>query len=485
MTATDLTTLTVREAQQGLRERLFSAAELERACRQRLEASEPSLHAYLRETPELSVAPALDAVFAGQDAPPALAGIPVALKDNLAIDGVETTAGSQILVGYRPTYDAAVVAKLRQHRATIIGKTNLDEFAMGSSTENSAFGPTHNPYDLARAPGGSSGGSAAAVASGSALFALGSDTGGSVRHPAAFCGLVGLKPTYGRLSRLGLIALTSSTDVVAILARTTEDAAIVLETLAGHDPADGTSQAVDVPAYASALNQPLQGLRAGVPQEYFASELTPPVKAEVERAIAALEAHGVKVGECSLPSTEAALWAYYIVTPAEVSANLARYDGIRYGLKGATGGSLIERYAATRGAGFGPEPKRRIVLGTFALSAGYHDAFYDKAQRVRTVIGREFAAAFGAYDFLVTPTAPGPAFKLGEKPDPLSMYQSDIYLVGASLARLPALSVPCGVVDGLPIGMQLIGPAFSESVLLRVAHQYEQARGPLPLKLAV
>ncbi len=487
MTAPDPLSLTVSQAATALRQRLFSPSQLEAACRERLAQTEAKIHAYLRETPELSVAPSLDAAFAARSALPALAGIPVAIKDNLTVAGVETTAASKILAGYRPTRDATVVAKLRAVQATIMGKTNLDEFGMGASTENSAYGPTKNPLDLTRVPGGSSGGSAAAVAAGSALYALGTDTGGSVRHPAAFCGLVGLKPTYGRVSRFGLIALTSSTDVVGMLTKTAADAAIVLRALAGSDPLDATSPPLPVPEYPAALAQPLAGLRAGVPHEYLAEGIEPGVREAVERAIETLRMMGVTVESCSLPATHLALWSYYIITPAEASTNLSRYDGIRYGAAGLTdpASPMSERFAATRGQGFGPEPKRRILLGTFALSAGYYDAYYDKAQRVRTFIRDTFSEALQRFDFLVTPTTPTTAFALGAKPDPLAMYLSDVFLTGPSLAGLPALSVPCGLLAGLPVGLQLIGRPFAEATILRVAHQYESARGPLPVRPVV
>ncbi len=488
MTPDDLIQLTVRSAATALRQRQLSAVELEQAFRERLHQTEPSLHAYLRETPEASVARSVDDQLAADAASlPILAGLPVALKDNLAVAGAETTAGSKILTGYRPARDATVVAKLRAAQATILGKTNLDEFGMGASTENSAFGPTKNPRRLDRVPGGSSGGSAAAVAAGSALYALGTDTGGSVRQPAAFCGVVGLKPSYGRLSRSGLIALTSSTDVVGILAKTVEDAAIVLQSLAAHDADDATSRREPVDDYQASLSRPLAGLRIGLPSEYFGAGIDPAVAREVNKAAKIFATLGATVEGCSLPSTPLAIWVYYIVTPAEASTNLSRYDGIRFGPTGAVPAeaAFSQRLAATRGQGFGPEPKRRILLGTFALSAGYYDAYYDKAQRVRTLISREFATAFERFDLLLTPTAPTVAFPFGSNPDPLSMYLQDVCLVGASLAGLPAISVPAGVIDGLPVGLQLIGPALGEGAVLRAAHQFEQARGPLPLPLAV
>lgn len=487
MTTAELRGLTVTAAAEGLRSGLFTAVELETACRQRLTERESDLHAYLQETPSLSQAQRVDDALATKSDLPKLAGIPVAVKDNLTVRGVETTAGSKILKGYQPVRDATAVARLRAALATIIGKTNLDEFAMGSSTENSAFGPTRNPYDLSRVPGGSSGGSAAAVASGSCLFALGTDTGGSVRQPAAFCGLVGLKPTYGRVSRSGLIALTSSTDVVGVLAKSVADAAVVLQAIAGRDPDDATTAPSAVPDYSAALPEPVRGLRIGVPKEYFAEGLDREVAGHVRAAIDGLESAGAIVESCSLPSTELALWVYYIVTPAEASTNLARYDGIRYpaaGYRLPATGSLLERYAAPRGHGFGPEPKRRILLGTFALSAGYYDAYYDKAQRVRRLIADEFSRAFDCFDLLATPATPTVAFPLGAKADPLAMYLQDIYLVGASLAGLPAVSVPCGVVGNLPVGLQLIGRPFDEATVLRGAARVEAAVGPLPVEVA-
>ena len=415
-------------------------------------------------------------VAAGDDPGP-LAGVPVALKDNLCTRGIPTTCSSRILEGWRPPYDATVVTRLRRAGAVLVGKTNLDEFAMGSSTENSAFGPTRNPHDPARVPGGSSGGSAAAVAAGFAALALGSDTGGSIRQPAAMCGVVGVKPTYGLVSRYGLVAFASSLDQVGPLAATVADAALALEVIAGHDPADSTSIAQPGPSLLGVLDEGVDGLRIGVVRE-LVDGIDPDVGTRLSQAASALEAAGAKVDETSVPSVTLALSAYYLIAPAEASSNLARYDGVRYGLR-VDGADVTAMYGATRAAGFGPEVKRRIMLGTYALSAGYYDAYYGQAQRVRTLLIRELEAAYASYDLLLTPTTPSTAFELGAKTaDPLTMYLSDVCTIPSNLAGHPAVSVPFGRGDdGLPVGLQLLGPALGEAALFRAAAVLERS-GP-------
>jgi aspartyl-tRNA(Asn)/glutamyl-tRNA(Gln) amidotransferase subunit A len=409
-----------------------------------------------------------------------LAGVPIALKDVLVTRGVATTAASKILDGWIPPYDATVVEKLRAAGAIVLGKVNCDEFAMGSSTENSAYKPTRNPWDQSRVPGGSSGGSAAAVAAGLCTASLGTDTGGSIRQPAAFCGVVGLKPTYGRVSRYGVVAFASSLDQVGPMARTVADCALLLEIIAGHDPRDSTSLDAPVPRYRDALTGDVKGLRVGIPHEYFDGAPGPidaEVRAGVDRAIAALRERGAELVDIALPHTHLALPAYYIVAPAEASSNLARYDGVRYG-KRADAKDLLELYCKTRGAGFGPEVKRRIMLGTYALRSGYYDAFYKKAQQVRALIKRDFDKAFHHVDVVLTPTTPTAAFKLGAKATPLEMYLGDIFTMSCNLAGLPGLSVPCGLTgEGLPIGAQLLGKPLDEATLLRAGAVIEAAVG--------
>lgn len=415
-----------------------------------------------------------------------LAGIPYALKDNICYEGVETTCASRILSGYIPPYTATVADRLRAAGAALVGKLNMDEFAMGSSTENSAFFPTRNPWDTVRVPGGSSGGAAAAVAAGMVPYALGSDTGGSIRQPAAFCGVVGLKPTYGLVSRYGLVAFASSLDQIGPLAHSVEDAAIVLQAIAGHDVRDSTSVRVDIPDYRSTLTGGVRGLRVGVAREYFTAGIEPGVRAAVEAAVETLRGLGATVREVSLPHTEYALSTYYLIAPAEASSNLARYDGVRYGFRAKDAADLLDMYKKTRSEGFGPEVKRRILIGTYALSSGYYDAYYKRAQQVRTLIRRDFEQAFAGVDVIVSPTTPTTAFGLGEKlADPLTMYLNDLLTIPASLAGLPAISVPCGLADGLPVGLQLIGPMFGEATLLRAAHAYERAAGFAPMRPAL
>ena len=476
--------LTIAELRGLIETREVTARAACEAALARIEAVEPKVDAFLTVDREgaLRQADAVDAArVAGAPAGP-LAGIPVAVKDNMCTRGLPTTCGSRILEGYRPPYDAHVVERLRQAGAVLLGKTNCDEFAMGSSTENSAYKPTRNPWDLRLVPGGSSGGSAAAVAVGECLGALGSDTGGSVRQPASFCGVVGLKPTYGRVSRYGLVAYASSLDQIGPLARTVGDAATLLQVIAGHDRRDATSVDVPVPDYAAALGRPVRGLRLGVPREFFGAGLDPEIKGEVERAIGALRDLGCEPVEVRLPHTEYAIAAYYLIATAEASSNLARYDGVKYGPRVGGGESLGDMYLATRSRGFGREVQRRIMLGTYALSAGYYDAYYRKAQQVRTLIQRDYEEAFRRADLIVGPTSPVPPFPIGEMvSDPLAMYLIDVYTVTLNLAGLPAMAVPCGRTRaGLPVGLQIIGPYFGEEKVLQLGQAYEQAVGGFP-----
>jgi len=470
--------LSLRDAAERVRRRQVSAVDLTRAALGRIAAVDPAIGAFVtaNEVEAMATAEAIDRrIAAGQDPGP-LAGVPVGVKDVICTAGLRTTAASRILERFVPAYDATVVARLRAAGAVIVGKLNCDEFAMGSSTENSAVGSTRNPWDLARVPGGSSGGSAVAVAAGECHASLGTDTGGSVRLPAAFCGVVGLKPTYGRVSRYGVIAYASSLDQVGPVARDVADVAVVLEAIAGHDPADSTAAPRTVPSYLGALDGTVRGLRLGLPREYFVEGMQPEVEAAVRAAVDELEKLGATIEPVSLPHTEYAIATYYLVATAEASSNLARYDGVRYGLREARP-ALGEMYETTRAAGFGPEVKRRIMLGTYALSAGYYDAYYLKAQQIRTLIRLDFQKALETCDALVTPVAPTTAFRLGEKTaDPLTMYLSDIFTISVNLAGLPALSVPCGFDrTGLPIGLQVIGRPFEEATVLRVGHAYEQA----------
>jgi aspartyl-tRNA(Asn)/glutamyl-tRNA(Gln) amidotransferase subunit A len=441
---------------------------------------EPALNAFITvlAEPAMAQATALDQRIRQGGTAGVLAGVPIAVKDNICVAAARTTCGSRILKNFIPPYEAAVVEQIRRADGIIIGKTNLDEFAMGSSTETSASGPTGHPHDPARVPGGSSGGSAAAVAAGEALLALGSDTGGSIRQPAAFCGVVGLKPTYGLVSRYGLVAYASSLDQIGPLARTVADAALALGVLAAHDPRDATSVGLPVPDYTD-LGVPAEVLRSatfGVPREYCSSDLHPAVAGRLAALIAALKQHGARQVEITLPHTRYAISTYYLVASAEASANLARYDGVKYGLRTATAVDLETMYTETRTQGFGPEVKRRIMLGTYALSSGYYDAYYLKALKVRTLIKQDFDRAFTACDFILTPTTPAPAFKRGEKiHDPIQMYLSDIFTISGNLAGLPGLSLPCGCdQQGLPIGMQIYARPFAEHELLRFSHAVEQ-----------
>ncbi len=416
-----------------------------------------------------------DRLARGEPLPP-LAGMPVAVKDNLCTRGVRTTCGSRILEPFVPPYDATAVQRLREAGAVLLGKTNLDEFAMGSSTENSGFFATRNPWRLDHVPGGSSGGSAAAVAAGEALAALGSDTGGSIRQPASLCGVVGLKPTYGRVSRYGLVAFASSLDQIGPLSLDVRDCALVLQAICGRDPHDSTSVDLPVPDFVASLEAGVRGVRVGVPAEFFGEGLQPEVRQAVLEAVRVLEGLGARVEEVALPTLEYALPTYYLIACAEASSNLARYDGVAYGYRSPRAHDLYTLYARTRAEGFGPEVKRRIMLGTFALSEGYYEGFYKKAQQVRTLVRRDFDRCFQTVDVLATPTSPVAGFRLGERTaDPLQMYLADVYTIPVNLAGLPGISVPCGFVEGLPVGLQLVGRPFEEATVLRVAYAYEQA----------
>ena len=444
-----------------------------------IERREPRVRAFLRVTEDLARTQAAEAdrrIAAGENGSPLL-GLPVAIKDVLCVEGVETTAGSQILRGYRPPSDATAIGRLREAGAVFIGMTNCDEFAMGSSTENSSYFPTHNPHDVTRVPGGSSGGSAAAVAAGEAVYALGTDTGGSIRQPAALCGVVGMKPTYGRVSRYGLIAFASSLDQIGPFTHSVRDAAIVLQAISGLDRRDATSadRPVDM---LSEVELGVEGMRLGVPREYFQVEgMEPGVKAAVERAILMLERSGAELVEVSLPHTDYGLAAYYIVAPAECSSNLARFDGVKYGARDEDAETLLDTYLRTRRNNFGTEVRRRIMLGTYALSAGYYDAYYKKAQQIRTLIARDFEKAFEYCDAIVSATSPTVAFPIGAKVDnPLAMYLNDVLTLGGNLAGVPGISVPCGTSDGLPVGLQVLAPQWADATALRVARAYEVAR---------
>jgi aspartyl-tRNA(Asn)/glutamyl-tRNA(Gln) amidotransferase subunit A len=482
--------LGVRDAAARIRRREISSVELTRAALARVAAVEGRVGAFITlcEAEALAAAEAVDRRIAAGGDPGPLGGVPVGVKDVICTAGVRTTAGSRILERFVPAYDATVVTRLRRAGAVILGKLNCDEFAMGSSNENSAFGVTRNPWNEAHVPGGSSGGSGAAVAAREVAASLGTDTGGSIRLPAAFCGVVGVRPTYGRVSRSGVIAYASSLDQVGLFARDVGDAAVVLESIAGHDAADSTSSPRPVPSYGDALASGVRGMRLGLPKEYFGEGMQPEVAMAVRAAVAELERLGAVVEPVSLPHTEYAIATYYLIATAEASSNLARYDGVRYGLReSGPGGSLGEMYERSRAAGFGTEVKRRIMLGTYALSAGYYDAYYLKAQQVRTLIRRDFERAFARCDALVTPVAPTTAFRIGEKTDdPVTMYLSDILTISVNLAGLPGLAVPCGAdAAGLPIGLQVIGQPYDEGTMLRIGAAYQQGtdwhrRSPLP-----
>ena len=472
----------IRELHKQLIQKERTAVELAESTLESLQALEPKLHSFLSVTADqaLEQARQVDAKIAAGEAIGMLAGIPIGIKDNMCTQGIRTTCGSRILQNFVPPYESTVTQRLKAAGAVMVGKTNLDEFAMGSSTENSAFQVTANPWDLERVPGGSSGGSAAAVAAGQCPIALGSDTGGSIRQPASFCGVVGMKPTYGLVSRYGLVAYASSLDQIGPFGRTVEDAAILLGAIAGYDPKDSTSLKVDIPDYASSLRpdfKPRSKLRIGIIKETFGQGLDAVVESAVTKAVEVLQSLGAEIQVISCPQFRYGLPTYYIIAPSEASANLARYDGVKYGYRVEEADNLLTMYAKTRAQGFGAEVKRRIMIGTYALSAGYYDAYYLKAQKVRTLIKRDFESAFQQVDVLICPTSPTTAFKAGEKTDdPLSMYLSDLMTIPVNLAGLPALSIPCGFDEqGLPIGMQMIGNVLKEDVLLSVAYAYEQA----------
>ena len=473
----EFTWLTIQEARALLSRREASSVELTRACLERIDAVESSVRSFITLTPDgaMEQAERADRMLSEGVGSP-LTGIPMQVKDVMCTEGVRTTCASRMLENYVPVYNATAVDRLFRQGAVMLGKGNMDEFAMGSSCENSAFHTTLNPWDTSRVPGGSSGGAGAAVASGEAVYALGSDTGGSVRQPAAMCGVTGLKPSYGVVSRYGLVAYASSLDQIGPVGRCVEDCALVLNAIAGHDPSDATSLPITTADYASTLDRGVEGLRLGVPSEYFVDGMDDGVRRAVEQGITTLESLGASVKEVSLPSTRYALACYYIIAPSECSANLARYDGVKYGYSHGQAGDMWEAMEQTRRHGFGPEVTRRIMLGTFALSAGYYDAYYLKAQQARTLIRKDFAEVFQEVDALVTPTSPVVAFPVGEKTgDPLQMYLIDVCTLPVNIAGLPALSVPCGFSDGLPVGMQLIGPHLSEPTLLQIGHAYEQA----------
>ena len=466
------------QAKEGLRKKQFSALELTQAVYQRIDAVEDKVKAYVHLTRESALDQAKEAdkkIAAGEDAP--LLGIPLALKDLICTKGARTTCSSRYLDQFVAPYDATVTARLKSAGAVIVGKTNMDEFAMGSSNENSWHHPTLNPWAGDRVPGGSSGGSAAAVGANLCMAALGSDTGGSIRQPASFCGVTGLKPTYGRVSRFGLVAFASSLDQIGPMTKTVADSALLMNVIGGKDPLDSTSAEVALPDFTQALKGEVKGLKLGIPKEYFTSGINPEVEQAVLDAIKTLESMGMETVEISLPHTEYAVATYYILACAEASTNLSRYDGVRYGYRSENSDNLMDMFLNTRSEGFGEEVKRRIILGTFVLSSGYYDAYYLKGQKTRTLIKRDFEDAYKKCDLIVAPTCPAPAFKLGEKlDDPLQMYLADIYTISANLAGIPALSIPCGFsTENLPIGLQLMGRHFDEETLLKVGHRFQQA----------
>jgi aspartyl-tRNA(Asn)/glutamyl-tRNA(Gln) amidotransferase subunit A len=485
-----LNELTAHEIHDLLKKKEVSCKAVTEAVLARAEAVEPQVHSYIRLTPEIArqQADAIDKRIAQGEKLPPLAGVPLALKDVMCTKGLTTTCGSKMLEHYIPPYDATVVERCRDAGLVVIGKTNMDEFAMGSSTENSAYGPTRNPWDLERVPGGSSGGSAAAMAADEAIIAIGTDTGGSIRQPASLCGIVGLKPTYGRVSRQGLVAFASSLDQIGPITKDVTDCALFLNVLCGHDPKDSTSLDLPVPDFTKVLGKDIKGLRIGLPKEFFEYEgvgVAEEVAAPIRRALEVFESLGAIVEETTLPSLQYCIPTYYLIAPAEASSNLARYDGVVYGFR-APGNDIIDMYCKTRYQGFGPEVKRRIMLGTYALSAGYYDAYYQKAQQVRTLMVQDFSQAFEKYDLLLGPTSPTTAFRLGEKSDdPLAMYLSDVCTIPINLAGLPAMSLPCGLANGLPVGLQMVGRPLEEETLLQGAYAFEQAtkfhlRKPLP-----
>ena len=496
--------MTVKEIHRGLIKKEFSALELCRAYLNKIKKENKKINAFLNISEELALSQAkeIDTLISQKRKIPFLAGVPYAIKDNILVEGVSCTAGSKILENYIAPYDATVIKKLKSQKVVILGKTNLDEFALGSSTENSAFGPTRNPHDLTRVPGGSSGGSAAAVAADLSVFSLGSDTGGSIREPAAFCGVVGLKPTYGAVSRYGLIAFASSLDQIGPITKTVEDCRIVFDAIKGKDKMDSTS--VETPEFKNlkfkaefrnsemgrkkkiGTSSRIKNLKIGLPKEYFDKSLdNPQMEKIIKKAIKKYQDLGAKIAEVSLPHTEYALEAYYIIAPSEISANLARFDGIKYGFSG-TGKSLLDVYLASRGKGFGPEPKRRIMLGTYALSAGYYEAYYLKAQKVRTLIRKDFEKAFKEVDVMLSPVSPFLPFKMGERTkNPLAMYVVDIYTVSANLVGVPALSLPVGKVGNLPVGLQIIGKHFEEEKILEIGKLFEEDKSSSYVSAAV
>lgn len=470
---------TIHELHDLLKKGETSAQAVTESVLSRIKAVEPKVKAYITVTEELAHAQAQEAdkrIKAGDFSSPLL-GIPIAIKDNMCTDGIKTTCASKILGNFVPPYDATVVRKLKQAGSVLCGKPNMDEFAMGSSTENSGFFSTKNPWDLQRIPGGSSGGSAAAVAAGECIGALGSDTGGSIRQPAACCGVVGLKPTYGRVSRYGLVAFASSLDQIGPITKDVTDAAILMNVLAGHDPLDSTSANIAVPDFTKVLKKDVKGLKIGMPKEYFIEGMDPDVDKAVRDAVKTLEKLGAKIVDISLPHTDYAVATYYILATSEASSNLARYDGVKYGLRADSPKDLLDMYMQSRDQGFGPEVKRRIMLGTYALSSGYYDAYYKKGQQARTLIKQDFDEAYKLVDVIATPTAPTAAFKLGEKSsDPLQMYLSDIFTISVNLAGIPGISLPCGFTkNNLPIGLQILGKHFDEEAVLHTAYAYEQA----------
>lgn len=481
-----LNELTIKEAGERLAKGEVSSVELTQSCVERIEETEPQLHALLAKNLKGALASAeeADQFIKKNGMPSAIYGVPSTIKDILVTKGIETTAGSNMLQNYTPVFDATVVAKLKAAGAIILGKNNLDAWAHGSSTENSDYGPSKNPYDLERVPGGSSGGSAASVAADQCFYSIGTDTGGSIRQPAAFCGVVGLKPTYGRVSRYGSIAMGSSLDTVGPITKTVEDAAILMDIIAGQDSMDATTLPAPKPDYFSELSKPIKKLKVGVPKQVYAL-LPPETKLAFDQALTQLKGIGATIEEIDLQYLEHGIATYYIIMPSEVSSNLARYDGIRYGFRDKEANDIHETYLKSRSKGFGAEAKRRIMIGTYVLSAGYYDAYYKKAMKVRTLIKREFDSLFADYDLIAMPTTLGPAFKLGEKTaDPLTMYLEDIFTVTANIAGVPALSLPSGLVNGLPVGLQLIAPQLAEGLLLQVGHAYEK-EFKIPKKLAL
>ncbi len=475
----DIHGFTVHELRDLIRKKEISVHDAVYAFTRRIGALEHDVKAFNTLTAKETISMIEASEKAVEDGRPGpLEGIPLAIKDNICTKGVKTTCSSRMLAGFVPPYESTVTARLWEAGSVLIGKTNLDEFAMGSSTENSAFGPTRNPWDLARIPGGSSGGSAAAVAAGLCAAALGSDTGGSIRQPAACCGVVGLKPTYGRVSRYGLVAFASSLDQIGPITKDVEDAAILMNVIGGHDPLDSTSAAVPLPDFTAKLKDGVRGLKVGVPKEYFIEDgIDPEVYKALMEAITTFKGLGAEVVDVSLPHTDYAIATYYILATSEASSNLARYDGVKYGYRAKGHADLLDMYKKSRSEGFGPEVKRRIMLGTYALSSGYYEAYYKKAQQARTLIKRDFDEAFNKVDIIITPTAPTAAFRIGEKTDdPLQMYLSDIFTISVNLAGIPGLSLPCGMTKGgLPVGMQILGGHFDEETVLRAAYSYEQA----------